>query len=107
MSRVYAGQLVWPALACGYCIGYQWGAELLLFGAFVAFIGVNLAALLHAWRERERRLSGYLPPLAGAIVCFVIWAGLRPSILIAGAVWLIAGGIWATYKSSATSHNLR
>ncbi len=90
-------------LVGSFCVSFQWGAELLLFGAFVAFIGVNLAALGHAWRAPERRISGYLPPVAGAIVSLVIWAGLRPSILIAGAVWLIAGAIWAAF----TSRNFR
>ena len=40
------------SLAGAMTITYELGAELLNFGAFIGFIGVNLAAFLRAWRVR-------------------------------------------------------
>ena len=43
--------------------GYDLGAQLLNFGALIAFMGVNLAAFVHYFvRKRERTLGNALPP---------------------------------------------
>lgn len=79
------------ALIGGLTISYQLAAELLNFGAFIAFMGVNLAALRNAYRNGQRGFGWLAPPLMGFAVCFYIWANLRPTAQIAGLVWLIAG----------------
>ena len=42
------------ALAGAFTVSYGLGAELLNFGAFIAFMGVNLSALVHYWWRAER-----------------------------------------------------
>ena len=48
------------ALAGAFLMSYQLGAELLNFGAFIGFMGVNVAAFLHYYvRERKRDLMHF------------------------------------------------
>jgi amino acid transporter len=72
--------------------GYDLGAQLLNFGALIAFMGVNLAAFAHDFvRTRVRTLGSALPPLVGFAVCFLLWINLSTSAKIVGAVWMAAG----------------
>lgn len=88
------------ALAGAFVVSYQLGAELLNFGAFIAFMGVNLSALVHYWwRGRERRLVDLVPPLLGFLICFYIWTSLRTPAKLVGFAWLLTGigyGAWKT-----------
>ena len=75
---------------------YEQGAELLNFGAFTAFIGVNVAALVHyTFRSRERVAFPFLIPALGAAVCTFMWWNLGMNSKILGAVWLCVGVIVA------------
>lgn len=85
-------------------ISYQEGAELLNFGAFVAFMGVNIAAMLrYYWRSESRGLRGVMlnlaPPLLGLFVCLYIWLSLRPTAKIAGFIWLALGLAYCAAKT--------
>jgi putrescine importer len=72
-------------------MSYQLGAELLNFGAFIAFMGVNASAFAH-YSIRERRGWVYgTPSILGFLVCGYIWLSLSPAAKIAGGVWLAAG----------------
>src|SRR5439155_1138516 len=52
------------ALVGGLALTYQLGAEMLNFGAFIAFMGVNLAAFTHYWvRAERRRVLDHVTPL--------------------------------------------
>ncbi len=88
------------ALAGAFLLSYEMGAELLNFGAFVAFMGVNLSSLVHYyWRGRERRLIDLLPPLLGFAICLYLWLSLRTPTKIVGFLWLATGvayGAWTT-----------
>lgn len=88
------------ALVGGWVISYQLAAELLNFGAFIAFMGVNLAAFTRYWvRSPERNWATFWPPLAGFVVCFYIWWSLRPIAKLVGTCWLATGvlyGLWRT-----------
>jgi amino acid transporter len=90
------------ALTGAFLLSYQLGAELLNFGAFIAFMGVNAAAFMHYyWRvERsDRRMSNLIPPLLGFVICFFIWLNLRWQAQLAGAVWLAIGIAYGMYKT--------
>jgi putrescine importer len=90
------------ALACvgGLSLTYQLGAELLNFGAFVAFMGVNLAAFVRYWvRSDERRLMNAVLPLTGFLVCLYLWLSLRWPARVAGTLWLAAGVIYGAIKT--------
>jgi putrescine importer len=73
-------------------LSYELGAELLNFGAFIAFMGVNIAAFMHyCIRLRQRRLSDWLPPVLGFVVCLFIWLHLSVPAKIVGSIWLALG----------------
>lgn len=73
---------------------------MLNFGALIAFIGVNVASLLHYYvRSPEKKLRNLLPPLLGAAICFVLWLNLSRPAFIAGTLWVAVGtcfGAWRT-----------
>jgi amino acid transporter len=87
------------ALAGALSISYQLGAELLNFGAFLAFTGVNLATFMYYFVRGKNRNWTYLVfPLAGSAVCLYIWSSLRWPALIVGFVWLTIGSALAYFR---------
>jgi amino acid transporter len=94
-----AGAFLLPALA-GATTGYDLGANLLNFGALIAFMGVNAAAFVRYYlHEPEKKLSNLLPPVLGFVICFFLWISLSPKALVFGAIWMAVGiavGAWKT-----------
>jgi putrescine importer len=80
------------ALAGAFLLTYQQGAELLNFGAFIAFIGVNAAALVHyRFRSRKKVTFPFLIPALGILVCGFIWIHLSGSAQALGVLWICVG----------------
>jgi Amino acid transporters len=80
------------ALAGAFLLTYERGAELLNFGAFIAFMGVNAAALVHyRLRSSEKVSLGATTPLLGLLVSAFIWINLNHSALVLGALWIVLG----------------
>ena len=86
---------------CGssiFCYGL--GAEMLNFGALIAFMGVNAASFVHYFlRQNEKKLTNLLPPVLGFLICLGLWLGLSKPAKIAGVIWMsvgIAFGAWKT-----------
>src|SRR5277367_3372132 len=79
---------------------YGLGAEMLNFGALIAFMGVNAAALLRYYvRSKEKKLGFLIPPALGFIICLALWLNLSKPAIIVGSIWMAAGiafGIWKT-----------
>jgi putrescine importer len=93
------------AMAGGFVLSYQLGAEMLNFGAFIAFMGVNAASLVrYGLRAKDgtRRVSDILIPLGGFIFCFYLWWSLRAPAKIAGGAWLAAGILYGAVRSRGT-----
>jgi amino acid transporter len=90
------------ALIGALSISYQLGAELLNFGAFLAFTGVNLSTFTHYFARGKNRHWSYLVlPLAGCAVCLYIWASLRWQAKLLGFTWLCIGAIYALIRRRA------
>lgn len=88
------------ALVGAFALTYERGAELLNFGAFIAFMGVNAAAFFHYYlRAEQKRLRNLFPPVLGFCICLVIWMNLSWQAKIAGAVWLFLGIVYGAYKT--------
>jgi putrescine importer len=90
-------------------ISYQGAAELLNFGAFLAFMGVNLAALrqfffLRPPGEKRSILSDAITPVMGFLVCFFIWISLPTPAKITGGIWLLIGLIYLFIKTRGLKH---
>jgi putrescine importer len=77
-------------------MSYELTAELLNFGAFLGFMGVNLAVISQYWFRREHPRSRSLLldlvlPVLGFLFCAVIWLGLNRAAKVAGSIWLVVG----------------
>ncbi len=79
---------------------YGLGAEMLNFGALIAFMGVNAAAFVRYYlRRSEKKLTNLLPPVLGFVICLLLWLNLSTPAKIAGVIWMAAGigfGAWKT-----------
>jgi putrescine importer len=79
-------------LAGSLILSYDLGAELLNYGALLAFIGVNLSSILRGWRTgRWLQWFPMLLSFAGMITCALLWWNLSSLAKIAGTCWAIAG----------------
>ncbi|HEY0162493.1 MAG TPA: APC family permease [Edaphobacter sp.] len=80
------------ALIGAFLLNYERGAELLNFGAFIAFMGVNAAALIHyRFRSKEKVPLATLAPLLGLLVSAFIWLNLNHSAQLLGVLWVLFG----------------
>jgi putrescine importer len=75
-----------------FAMTYESGAELLNFGAFIAFMGVNAAAFLHyKFRSTEKVFLPATMPVLGFVVSAFIWANLNHKAQWLGLAWIIVG----------------
>jgi putrescine importer len=75
-----------------FVLTFDRGAELLNFGAFIAFMGVNMSALVHyRFRSTEKVFLPGLIPLLGLVICAFIWLNLAHMAQMLGAAWIIVG----------------
>lgn len=73
-------------------MSYQFGAELLNYGALLAFMGVNLSSAVLAWRAgRVKQWFPIVLSLAGCAVCFFLWIHLGPLARVLGTIWAAIG----------------
>jgi putrescine importer len=88
------------ALIGAFIVSYDLGAEMLNFGALIAFMGVNAAAFIHYYlRAEEKKLTHLVPPFLGFFICLLLWLNLSRPAKIAGAIWMAVGiafGAWKT-----------
>jgi putrescine importer len=101
-----AGAFLLPAIA-GAATGYELGANLLNFGALIAFMGVNGAAFVRYYlHEKEKKLSNLLPPVFGFVICLLLWLNLSTKALIFGAIWMAVGIAFGAWKTQGFRGNL-
>lgn len=80
------------ALLGAFLMDFALGCELLNFGAFIAFMGVNLAALLNGFVRAEKKIWWKaVCPFAGILFCGYLWFSLGTFAKVAGLVWVVAG----------------
>ena len=84
------------AFAGSQALSYELTAELLNFGAFLGFMGVNAAAMVDCWKARGRVGDRFQPwkvvvPALGFVFCSIIWIGLGQPAKIAGTIWFVVG----------------
>jgi putrescine importer len=95
------------ALIGAFLISYDNGAELLNFGALIAFMGVNLAALTHYYiRGADRTLWQLIPPALGFVICLFIWLHLSKLAMIVGSIWMITGIAYGAWKTKGFQSDL-
>ena len=88
------------ALIGAFLIPFDLGAEMLNFGALIAFMGVNAASFMRYYvRAAEKKLVNLIPPVLGFVVCLLLWLNLSRPAQKWGAIWMLAGiafGAWKT-----------
>ena len=84
---------------------YEHAGELLNFGAFLAFMGVNFACF---WQFSMRRQQGApknfvrnaLLPVLGFLFCGLIWWNLNIIAKTVGGIWFAIGLLYVGYKTN-------
>lgn len=103
------GVVAWAGAVVLNYVGsaYEHAGELLNFGAFLAFMGVNLASFWHFSLLRKsgkrRIMADIVLPLAGFAFCASIWWNLNILAKIVGGIWFLIGLVWL----GATTHLFR
>ncbi|HKS66178.1 MAG TPA: APC family permease [Candidatus Acidoferrales bacterium] len=88
------------ALIGAFLISYERGAELLNFGALIAFMGVNAAAFIRYYvRAAKKSWTDFLFPLLGFIICFFIWRNLGHWAIVLGLIWMAVGIAYGAVKT--------
>jgi amino acid transporter len=88
------------SLIGAFLLDYDLGAQMLNFGALIAFMGVNAAALMRYYvREKEKKLRNLIPPVLGFAVCLLLWLNLSRAAQIAGSIWMAAGIAYGAWKT--------
>ena len=91
------------ALAGSMVLSLEHAGELLNFGAFLAFMGVNLGAIRQYYflrRKEERRLlTGAVVPFIGFLFCLGIWLSLPLLAKLVGGAWFLVGIIYDGVKT--------
>ena len=88
------------ALLGAYLLNFDLGAELVNFGALLAFMGVNASALMRFYvRAPKKKLTYFLPSALGLAICFLLWLGLSGKAKLLGLTWLGLGLLWGAWRT--------
>lgn len=92
------------ALVGSFVLSYEVAAEVLNFGAFLGFMGVNLAVIRQYYivgkpGRKKWLLTDAIVPGLGFLFCLVIWWGLQRPAKIAGGVWFLAGLVYDAIRT--------
>ena len=92
------------AFAGALVIPFEVACDLLNFGAFLGFMGVNLATLWSHYIAppqfyRRRFCRDAVLPIAGFVLCFLIWLGLPRLSKVVGGIWLSTGIIFCAART--------
>ena len=92
------------AFAGSLALSLEQAGELINFGAFLAFMGVNLAALRQFYFSRTLETKRHpfadaIVPATGFLFCLVIWSNLPKLAKTIGGVWFLIGLIYGACRT--------
>jgi putrescine importer len=92
------------ALIGALTLNYEECARLINFGAFFAFMGVNIASIREYYFKSQDRsfksfLINFLPPAIGFVVSLIIWLNLPLKTFIIGGSWMLVGIIYLGFRT--------
>jgi putrescine importer len=92
------------ALLGAMVLNYEQCAQLINFGAFLAFMGVNIAVIKEYYIRRKDRsvksfFLNFFIPLAGFLISLIIWLNLPLMTFIIGGSWMLIGIIYLTIRT--------
>jgi len=85
-------------------LNYEECARLINFGAFFAFMGVNIASIReYFFKAKVKTVKGFLldfvPPAIGFVICLIIWLNLPLKTFIIGGGWMLSGIIYLAIRT--------
>ncbi len=84
-----------------FLVSYPVGAQLLNFGALIAFMGVNASSFTRYFLHAEqRKFSNLIVPFLGFFICLFLWISLGINAKIVGLTWLTAGVLYGAYRTN-------
>lgn len=91
-------------LAGSLLLDYEQVADLINFGAFLAYMSVNAAAIRRFYLRPQpghspRLWRDCIVPSLGLLFCAAIWVGLPAHAKIVGSIWLLCGLVYVTVKT--------
>jgi putrescine importer len=88
------------ALIGAMVLSFERGVELLNFGALLAFMGVNTAALTRFYfREAHKRWFNFISPVLGFLICMLLWLSLSWHAKLLGVGWMVIGLAYGAYNT--------
>ena len=88
-------------LAGAFLLTYPLGAQLLNFGALIAFMGVNASSFaLYFLRNEKKTFTNFIVPVLGFSVCLYLFLSLGIKAKIAGLSWLTVGVLYGAYRTN-------
>ena len=95
------------ALIGALVLNFERGVELLNFGALLAFMGVNIAALTrYYFRETRKRWFNLVSPRYGFIICLRLWLSLSWRAKVLGIGWMVVGLAYGAYNTRDSEREL-
>jgi putrescine importer len=93
------------ALFGALVLNYEECARLINFGAFFAFMGVNIASIReYFFKANDKTTKGFfrdfLPPAIGFVICLIIWLSLPIKTFIIGGGWMLTGIIYLAIRTN-------
>lgn len=93
------------ALLGALLLNYEEAARLINFGAFFAFMGVNVASIReYFFKVKEKTIKGFLldflPASMGFLFCLIIWLNLPLKTFIIGGSWMVVGIIYLAVRTN-------
>jgi putrescine importer len=88
-------------LGGAFLVTYPIGAQLLNFGALIAFMGVNASSFTRYFlRGEHRTFSNLIVPFLGFSICLYLWISLGIHAKIVGLCWITAGFFYGAYRTN-------
>lgn len=92
------------ALLGALLLNFEEAARLINFGAFFAFMGVNIASIReYFFKAKEKTIKefllDFLPAGIGFLFCLIIWLNLPLKTFIIGGSWMIAGILYLAVRT--------
>ncbi len=80
---------------------YSTGAQLLNFGALIAFMGVNASSFTRYFiLSKKKSFGNFIVPFLGFSICLYLWISLSVHAKIVGLCWLSAGVAYGAYRTN-------
>jgi putrescine importer len=90
------------ALLGGLFLTYDFGAQMVNFGAFICFMAVNAAAFTRYYlrAEHKRVWINLVPPVLGFLICLLICVNLETPAKLWGGAWVLIGILYGAWRTS-------